>query len=382
MVLKSTCATLLTLHLLDSRPLSDTLSVLLVQRSKSLHNTLLWNYDGGSSTSANGKPNGHAQPYSSDPLSERHRKPVEEVKTVIQTAVDSISHTLRATRSIYEDDDGPSLIRRVLEYIQSDSTSAEQSNQLPPELCLTTPTLLTTLPSSTHFLLLPPNLRTYKPYVDLNSSSSFISHSHLTHKVDEWFHQSSSSLHTAVERWFLNLKTVKDIWSVRLSTKKRISNSRLRQEEAIHLMSLLDESCRTRIVRIWKLKLDNTSECFEDRLNSTISSLNASSKSRRIRTWALLINFVDLSSRHISDASPMDFLFQAAPLPIHTQTIHGQGEASFHKYKNTLRRQIVGRTALLDDVLAILENCTKTIQQDLAHVIAGGDETRWVEIVL
>jgi conserved oligomeric Golgi complex subunit 1 len=267
------------------------LSLLLGQRSKSLHNTLSWKYDENSSSSTKNKPNGHAQPSSSDLFSELRRKPVEEVKSVIHTALDSISHTVRATRNIYEDDAGPSLIRRILEYIQSGSTSPEQSKQLPPELCLTTQTLLTTLPSSTHFLL-PPNLRTYKPYVDLNSSSSSIPHPHLIHKVDEWFRQSSSSLHIAVEQWFLNLRSVKEIWSVRSSTKKRISTSKLKQEEASHLMNILDESCRTCIVRIWKLKLDSALKSFEDGLNSTISSLNNTSKSRRIRMWSLLISSV------------------------------------------------------------------------------------------
>lgn len=356
--LESTCATLLTLYLLDSRPLSDTLSVLLGQRSKSLHNTLSWKYDNNSSSSTNDKPNGRAQPFSSDPFSEHCRKPIEEVKSVIHTALDSISHTVRATRSIYEDDAQPSLIRRVLEYIQSGSTLPEQSKQLPPELCLTTQALLTTLPSSTQFLLLPPNLRTYKPYVDLNSSSSSIPHSSFTQKLDEWFRQSCSALHIAVEQWFLNLKSVKEIWSIRSSTKKRISNSGLKLEETSHLMNILDESCRICIVRIWKLKLDNTLKRFEDGLNSAILSLSDPSKSRRIH------------------CSPIDFLFQTPPLPIQSQTIHGQGEASLHKYKHTLQRQIIGRTTLLDDVLATLENCARTIQDDLAHVMAGGDETR------
>jgi conserved oligomeric Golgi complex subunit 1 len=286
--LQSTCATLLTLYLLDSRPLSDTLSVLLGQRSKYLLNTLSWKYDENSSSSTNNKPNGHALP-ACDPFSDLRRKPVEDVKTVIHTALDSISRTVKATRSIYEDDGGPSLIRRVLEYIQSSSIPPEQSQQLPSELCLTTQILLTTLPSSTHFLLLPPNLRTYKPYVDLYSSSSSIPQSYLTQKVDEWFRQSSSSLHIAVEQWFLNLRSVKEIWSVRSSTKKRISNSGLVQEEASHLMNILDESCRTCIVRIWKLKLDSTLKCFEDCLNSTVSSLNDPSKSRQMRMWSFLL---------------------------------------------------------------------------------------------
>jgi conserved oligomeric Golgi complex subunit 1 len=82
-----------------------------------------------------------------------------------------------------------------------------------------------------------------------------------------------------------------------------------------------------------------------------------------------------------TDSSPINFLFQVAPLPTNTQTIYGQGEASFHSYKSTLRRQIIGRTSLLDDVLTTLENCARIIQQDQAHVMAGGEETQWVIIL-
>jgi hypothetical protein len=240
---------------------------------------LSWRYDASSLSSPHDKPNGHAQPSPNGPLSELCSG--EAVKSVICTALDSISLTVRAARTIYEGDDQPSLIRRILEYIQSGSST--YSKQLPPELCLTTQTLLTTLPSSTHFLLLPADLRTYKPYVDLSSSSSLVPHSQVTQKVDEWFRQSSSSLHTAIDQWFFNLGSVKEIWAVRASTKKRISHSGLKQEETSHLMNILDETCRRRIIRIWKLKLESTLKCFEDDLDSRILSLNDVSKSKRIR---------------------------------------------------------------------------------------------------
>jgi hypothetical protein len=358
---------------LDSRPLSDTLSVLLGQRSKSFESMLKWNYDANSSL-PHDKPNGHAQPSPNGPLSEHCSG--EAVKSIICTALNSISLTVRAARTIYEGDDQPSLIRRMLEYIQSgSSTPPEHSQQLPPELCLTTQTLLTALPSSTHFLLLPADLRTYKPYVDLSSSSSFVSHSHVKQKVDEWFHQSSSSLHTAIDQWFLSLGSIKEIWSVRSSTKKCISHSGLKQKETSHLMNILDESCRTRIIRIWKLKLESTLKCFEDDLDSRILSLNDISKSKRIRGWNLFIFLSHAVIYYILDSFSVNFLFQPTPFPIHSQTTFGQGEVSFQKYKSTLRRQIIGRTTLLDDVLATLENCARTIKQDLSHVMASGDET-------
>ena len=134
------------------------------------------------------------------------------------------------------------------------------------------------------------------------------------------------------------------------------------------------------MVRMWKLKLDRTLECFEDGLTSTISSLNDISKSKRLRRQKLIISYP--VTHCILVSSPVDFLFRATSPPIHPQIAYGQGETFFQKYKSTLRRQIIGRTTLLDDVLATLENCARTIQQDLSHVIDGGDETRWVETLL
>ncbi len=71
--------------------------------------------------------------------------------------------------------------------LQSDSALPPTQNALPAELQLTTQALLMTLPSSTHFMLLPQNLKSYKPYVDLDSSSSRVPPSHLIQKVDDWF---------------------------------------------------------------------------------------------------------------------------------------------------------------------------------------------------
>ncbi|RDB29071.1 Conserved oligomeric Golgi complex subunit 1 [Hypsizygus marmoreus] len=344
------CATLLTLHLLDSRPLAETLSVFLTQRSKTLHTLLLWKYE---SNSANGHPPEQLKKKSAPEL---RKRPVHQVRDATHAALDAISQTVKTAESIFhENDSHPALIRHVLEYIQSDDHPPEPAQVLPPELYITTQTLLTTLPSSTHFLLLPPNLRSYKPYVDLNSSSSSIHSEQFTQKMNEWFRHSSSLLQSAVEKWFADLQSVKEVWSVRASTRGWLSASGLGTEEIAQTAVMLDELCQRRVIEIWNLKLTRTLESFGSSLDSTLSSLD------------------DGSSLKQKQASPVDLLFHAPPLPTSTQASLGLVDTSFQKYKASLRRQIVGRTSLLDEVLATLESCARTIQQDLAYVTGVGD---------
>jgi hypothetical protein len=72
------------------------------------------------------------------------------------------------------------------------------------------------------------------------------------------------------------------------------------------------------------------------------------------------------------DASPVDFLFNAPPLPVFPGL--GPIDSSFQKYKASLRRQLLGRTSLLDSVLATLESCARSLQRDLSVVLGGKDE--------
>ncbi|GLB35902.1 putative vps51/Vps67 [Lyophyllum shimeji] len=360
---EDTCATLLTLHLLDSQPLTETLSVFLAQRSRTLQTMLSWKYEDDSPNPPTKRMNGHA-PEKAQPnavSSEFRRRPVNQIKEATHSAFDAISQTVKTAQSIFQEESNaaPSLIRRVLEYIQSDPPKPPETTQaLPMELYLTTQTLLSTLPSSTHFLLLPPNLRSYKPYVDLNSSSSSMQQSLFAQKMDQWFRTSSSSLQKSVRRWFADLQSLKEVWSVRSSARRWLLASGLDKDKIVQMTGVLDELCQHRVIEIWKLKLAGSLESFGARLDSALSSLTEGSKTRQ------------------KQASSSDFLFQAPPLPTLSQANLGPMDASLQKYKASLRQQLIGRTSLLDDVLATLENCARTIREDLARVIAGGDEAR------
>lgn len=79
------------------------------------------------------------------------------------------------------------------------------------------------------------------------------------------------------------------------------------------------------------------------------------------------------------DASPIAHLFDAPSLPSATQ-LENQ---PLQKYRTALQRQLLGRVSLLDNVLRTLEKCAATLQDDLLHVLRGGDaETVYVYIIV
>lgn len=246
---------------------------------------LSWKHEVQSPKSLVPQTNGNAlEQHKHNAASSDYRaQPVNEIREATRAAMHVISRTVQTARQIFQAEGSqPSLIRHVLEYIQSDSPSfPDQPHASPEELYLSTQSLLAELPSSSHFQLLPPNLRSYRPHVDLTSPHSLIHQPQFRRKLDEWFRQSTANLQPAVKRWFAELQSVKAIWSVRSSAKGWISTSGLGPEELLQTTDLLDEVCRHRTIEIWKLKLDETLKSFGDQLDSKILSLNQGSEAQR-----------------------------------------------------------------------------------------------------
>ncbi|KDR85455.1 hypothetical protein GALMADRAFT_132149 [Galerina marginata CBS 339.88] len=336
---EETCATLVTLHLLDSRPLNETLAALLLQRSKTLQSLLSW------TPSSNG--NNHLL-IPSPPV------PVREVTQVMKNALNTMFQTIGTARTIFHSEGSRrSLVICVLESIQADSESDLQPNRLPDELSLSTQSLLTQLTSSANFQLLPPGLRSYKPYIDLTSSSTSLSQSEFSQKLQEWFNNASEQWRQAAEKWFSGLQSVKDVWSLRVSTKRCIIGSELKERENNHVMSNLDSLCHKRIIAIWQRTLLDTELNCKNRLRENVFTLR---------------------SEGTTDNSPVDFLFQPPPIPILPQTVKSFVDTPFQKYQLSLKRQLVCRSSQLDSVISSLEQCARTIQHDFYHLKAGGDE--------
>jgi conserved oligomeric Golgi complex subunit 1 len=294
--IQDTCVTLLTLHLLDSRPLTDTLSILLTQRSKALHTMLSWTpehiFPGSSGKQQ--RNNGHTSEKTTnmpDVQQATFRRPsVQEVQHAAHAALEVIFRTLTIARRIFQERVRPSMISSALEHIQSDFPDSTSSGSLPVQFQLNTETLLASLPSSGHFLLLPPNLRSYKPYVDPTSSSSCVPQTHFERTLNDWFHKSTVNLQTAVKRWFSDLHSVSEVWRIRSSFLKRINlASDLEEQEPLRLRLVFDDACRERLLGIWKATLRDAGKAFEEQFASIVSALAKGDEIRLTGQWEICI---------------------------------------------------------------------------------------------
>ena len=261
------------MHLLDSRPLNETLAALLSQRSKTLQSILAWTLDGGTPINNNlsHSSNGNATERKSEAAVTS--VPVREMTQIVKKALNVISQSVCTARSIFlHEASDPSLIGRVLESIQTDSSRRDESSlTLPDELYLSTESLLANLTSSANFQLLPSAIRSYKPFVDLNSSSTYLAQPQFFQKVQTWFQESSNLWQTCAGGWLAGLQTVKEVWTLRSSIRRWIMTSGLKEEEITHLLSTTDTLCHDRISRIWTQALTNAEALFKTRLNSYVS---------------------------------------------------------------------------------------------------------------
>lgn len=252
------CATLVTLHLLDSRPVNETLSTLLQQRSHTLKTVLSWPPD--------------PKPEDKVPKSvingATHSISVREVTQLMKNTLNVISHTICTARRLF-DRKGED---RSLIFVVLFSTQSEPENfpsNLPTELQLSTQTLLSQLTSSVNFQLLPYDVRSYKPYINLESSSASLTQSIYSSKLQEWFTSSCGRWQSSASQWLSCLATVKDVWTVKTSFKRFLSTSGLDEQEKFQISSNADGAFHKRILEIWQRAIDEAQNLFKTRLSSS-----------------------------------------------------------------------------------------------------------------
>jgi len=198
--------------------------------------------------------------------------PVREVIQVIKKALATVAQTICSARKIFQDlPSERSLIFRALESIQEETREPAQLKTLPDELRLSTQSLLVHLTSSANFQLLPPSLRSYKPYIDLNSSSTSFPHLDFSQRLEEWFRNSCNHWKNSAGKWFSGLQSIKDVWTLRTSTRKYVLGSGLDKLEKKHILSNLDALCHERISLIWQKLLTDTQSKFKSSLQENLS---------------------------------------------------------------------------------------------------------------
>lgn len=268
---QETCATLLTLHILDSRPLTETLTIYLSQRIRSLNALLAKGPDIPGQLSDGFLVNGglpEAQRISEKAKRLSAKTAAIAVKTSTRATLEAISRTLYTARAVFGTSaSARSLAASVLSSIQSEPSSVPPA-KLPAELLLNTQAVLNSLPSSTYVSLLPANIRAYRPFVDLTSISSSLPQEALRDKLGSWFDQSTANLRGAFDKWLASLDVVSAVWKVRSSLRKWVVHSGLEAPEIVNLTELLDEVFSTRITGIWKAVLVHAEKEFWNKLGS------------------------------------------------------------------------------------------------------------------
>ncbi|KAI6115269.1 hypothetical protein EV401DRAFT_1865363 [Pisolithus croceorrhizus] len=346
------CAALLTLHILESRPLTDTLTIYLSQRTKTL-NVLLFK---GSEISGKSVHNGQSAEMHTGGTS-KHLHTKDEVKRSVQSLLAVISDTLNISREIFAASSTKPLATQVLEYMQEESPSTP-AQTLRAGFLVNTQAILSMLPSSTYLSLLPQNIKSYKPFVDLSSSSNLCTET-LEEKLSDWFTQSTANVRDALQRAFSSLQNVVGVWRVRSALQKWVSRCGLNYDERSVLSRLVDEATGERTTGIWKSALTHAKEGFVKKLKI-------------------------VRPEEAEEFSPLRSIYCPLPVPAHPPPGSGPSafEASFQVLRARLERQLQGRTPRLQEVLNLLEDTAAAVQRDLSRISGKEEQSQLVEDVV
>lgn len=198
---------------------------------------------------------------------------VREVREGLEGVLEAIASTVGVARDVFRDRDqeDPSLMSRVLSFIQSDVPS--QDTSLPSKLQMSTQHLLSTLPSASHFVLLPNTIRSYKPYVDSTSAVSSLSPEQLSLRLSEWFSKAVMELKSVGEGWFTELRTLKEVWAVRSWFNDWLRTKDFEDGERQELSEVIDDVAHDQAVKILRTALGNLQGGFQDELQNALLQL-------------------------------------------------------------------------------------------------------------
>ncbi|KAH7107027.1 hypothetical protein BKA62DRAFT_825612 [Auriculariales sp. MPI-PUGE-AT-0066] len=345
-----TCSTLITLHLLESLPLNETLSHLLTQRSKTLNALLTRSAERPSDNIGYAASNGFIDSQQS-PV--QKRDPVTEVSDVLASVLDVLSSTVGVARAIFQKPTSGqpliSLIERRLRQIQS-ADSESPRNQVADDSVVTTPFILASLPSSTHLLTLPTSIQSYRPFIDVEAASSRVAVLNLDKKLDDWLSKGVEGLQKRMHGWFSVLASVTEIWAVRSRVIEHAGSGMFGVNDRKQLAELLDSACKERAQEVWGKQFASLEQALEVALRQALTSIRAG------------------GGNYASDTKPVTHLFSSQPPP--SLSLVGANPIlalnSVQEYKASLRQRLGGRTPLLNDLLLGIEKLAAAEREDLA----------------
>jgi hypothetical protein len=198
---------------------------------------------------------------------------VREVREGLEGVLEAIASTVRVSRDVFRNrgHEDPSLMSRVLSFIQLEIPP--QDTSLPSDLQMSTQHLLSSLPSASHFVLLPTDIRSYKPFVDSSSAMSSVSSAQLAERLSEWFSKAVTELRSVARGWLSELRTLKEVWAVRSWFGDWLGAKELEDGERRGLAEVIDDLVHDQAVRILRTALGDLQDSFQNELQNALSQL-------------------------------------------------------------------------------------------------------------
>lgn len=312
--LQETCETLLSILLLDSLPLSETLSLLLAQRSKTLKTAYSKLAPTTTTTSSAASPlpaSRPPSPFSADrkqnremaaallsprslspspqlasggekldsaELRRKRREAIGLVRESVSQILNIVVGTVETVRDVFggEHRGGETLplMESMLAAIQLGGAAAapqvQSSASTQFTTVVTTQSILYALPSSQLLIqFLPQSITSFTPYIDTTSPSSLLPSS--LPQTSAWFNGCLSSLEGKLRSWLEDLGTVRDVCAAR--SVVGAYKDRFSAEEMGKLQSVVDEVCKERIRVIWTRELRRVERGVEEVVDGCVKEL-------------------------------------------------------------------------------------------------------------
>lgn len=256
----------ISLFLLDSMSLSDTLGVLLSQRTKSVQ--AFFSSGKQSGNSAKGQ-NQTVLPEENGLDSKRgRRKVLREVKRALCEAIDLLVGTMHTIRLIYSPEGSkPSSIESLLIEIQTDGQNS----------IVSTSKVLGKLPSASLLdLYLPPSIKSYAPYIDTTGTSTRLTGVTVSLKLEKWFESNLNTLSSKLAHWVDRISNARDVEDVRSAALAVPSLQQLSTNERTMMTTCVESACSGRIVEIWRLAFQSLREEFATSLSKSLELIKTS----------------------------------------------------------------------------------------------------------
>ncbi|KAG8832471.1 hypothetical protein FRC17_001292 [Serendipita sp. 399] len=343
---QNTMNAIISLVLLESRSLHDTLGELLAQRTKSIQAFF------STSSKSDSHDDGNNEEEKKIPRSQR----VRDAKRMFRQAIDLLAETVHTVRSIYtsKSPEIQSNIQSLLIELQSDTG----------ETFISTSKVLSALPSASLLdLYLPPSIKSYTHFIDTAGPAFQISSAFVSSRLESWYKKGLDALVIRSKDWVSTLNFAADVEKVRTSVLTSPSLHHLSMEEKEGVIRCVGETCNNRVGVIWKSGFTTLHTRFEEALMKALGTIAQSGPEAQL----------DLNPSAASLSSRLPW-----PPSVRGNQSQSSIDSAFSKFDAAVRIRRTNRTPILDSILSIVETRLKEFHSELDSIAGTKDTTKTI----